>query len=294
MPNKYKILYIDDELDNLQVFKTTFKNDFDIQTLSSAKNAVEFIKENSFHILLVDNRMPELTGIQFLEDINTMPLDAVRILLTGYSDMQTIVDAINKGHIYFYCTKPWKRDELKAIFLKAIEHYTLIIQNKELLEDLSKTVNELELFIYRASHDLKTPITSQLGLLELLKQDNNELAKIYTGKIEESIMALQSTIDKIQILANLSDHFLKDSYEIDVEGLIRDRLEHFAPQLEARNFEVEIRKGEIKEFFSNKALLQILIDNILDNAISFSVSGSQRRPNIFIDASRDGSNSVII
>ncbi|MFZ6012989.1 MAG: hypothetical protein ACOYXT_21785 [Bacteroidota bacterium] len=81
----------------------------------------------------------------------------MRFLLTGYSDMDAAIAAINKGRIFYYCKKPWKKEELKMILLKGFDHYELTQSNRHLIAQLSKSVRELETFLYRASHDLRSP-----------------------------------------------------------------------------------------------------------------------------------------
>jgi response regulator RpfG family c-di-GMP phosphodiesterase len=123
MASSYKILYVDDEVDNLVVFKSVFRNDFAIQTFSSPCEAYETLKKENFHIVIADQRMPEMTGVELLEKVHMTKEEPVRILLTGYSDAQALIDAINKARVFYCSTKPWKSEDLKSVLLKAIEHY---------------------------------------------------------------------------------------------------------------------------------------------------------------------------
>lgn len=109
MASKYKILYVDDEVDNLNVLKLTFRNEFDVTVESSPLKGLELIRGEEFQIILVDQRMPEMTGVELLEEAMKIQKDAVRILLTGYSDIQATINAVNKGKIYYYLSKPWKK-----------------------------------------------------------------------------------------------------------------------------------------------------------------------------------------
>lgn len=123
MAASYKILYVDDEVDNLVVFKSVFRSEFQIQTSSSPMEAYETVKKENFHIVIADQRMPEMTGVELLEKVHLTKAEPVRILLTGYSDSQALIDAINKARIFYCSTKPWKSEDLKSVLLKAIEHY---------------------------------------------------------------------------------------------------------------------------------------------------------------------------
>lgn len=106
MATSYKILYIDDEIDNLKVFKIAFQNEFSITVESSPLKGLELLRNEEFEILIVDQRMPEMTGVEVLENAMQLQCDSVRILLTGYSDMQATINAINKGKIFYYLSKP--------------------------------------------------------------------------------------------------------------------------------------------------------------------------------------------
>src|SRR5579859_3218347 len=107
MDVKPRMLYVDDEPENLIVFKAAFNKDFEVVTATSAIEALAMLeKEADFNIIVSDQRMPEMTGVEFFQKIQE-DKDGTRILLTGYADMQAIINAINQGKIYYYCTKPW-------------------------------------------------------------------------------------------------------------------------------------------------------------------------------------------
>ncbi len=290
MTAKPRILYVDDEKENLFVFQRSFKNDFDVIVADSGSVALDIVKENLFDIIVVDQRMPIMTGVQFLEKLNPETIDSIRILLTGYSDMQAIIDAINQGRIYYYCTKPWKRDELKMIFLKSIEYLELHRRNKILVADLSKTVKELDTFLYRASHNLKTPITSQLGLLSLLKMEVGAMDNIIILKIEASIQSLQRTIRKMQALSDYGYNFLKDQYEINLNELMNAVVEESKEAIASKKVEVIVTASQPHEFLSYRSSLQILFESILENAVRYSTPN--QIPKISIDATVKDNNEL--
>jgi sensor histidine kinase YesM len=128
----HHLLYIDDEPDNLLTFKAVFRRFYHISTAQSAAEAMRLLAQQPIHLIISDHRMPQLTGVAFFEQIKDQYPDLVRIILTGYSDIQAIVDAINKGKVYHYVTKPWKMEELKVILDNALETYDLKRQNRQL------------------------------------------------------------------------------------------------------------------------------------------------------------------
>ena len=145
---KIKILYVDDEENNLQAFKANFRRDFKIFLAIDAKKGREILNEEEVDIIITDQRMPEETGVEFLESIIPKYPQPIRILLTGYTDIQAVIDAINKGQIYHYLTKPWEEDYLRTVIKNAYEVYSLRKENERLTKALIKSNEQLE-FILR-------------------------------------------------------------------------------------------------------------------------------------------------
>ncbi len=147
---KIKILYVDDEVHNLQAFKATFRRQYHVFTAPSGSEGLEIFKKEELNIILTDQRMPEMTGIEFLVEVQKINPEPIRILITGYSDINAVIDAINKGQVYRYLNKPWQEDELKATIEMAYEVFRLRRENKELLEKLKRANEQLE-FLVRQS-----------------------------------------------------------------------------------------------------------------------------------------------
>lgn len=132
MDNRIKVLYIDDEIINLQAFKATFRKQFEVFTARSADEGLQILKEHPIEVVLADQRMPEKTGVDFFESIIDIHPNPVRILLTAYSDINAIIDAINKGQVYRYVSKPWSEYDLKLTIENAYQLYLLKEQNNKL------------------------------------------------------------------------------------------------------------------------------------------------------------------
>lgn len=143
------ILYVDDELNNLTSFKATFRSIYTIFTAPSADEGFKILEEKSseISIIITDQRMPGMTGVEFLTSIIPKYPDPIRILLTGYSDIQAVIDAINRGQVYQYISKPWDEQHLKIIIEKAHEVYALRQENKELIKSLLRANEQLEFLL---------------------------------------------------------------------------------------------------------------------------------------------------
>ncbi|PJJ79639.1 response regulator [Mucilaginibacter auburnensis] len=138
------VLYIDDEINNLNSFKASFRRDFEVFTAISAKEGRKILDANEIGVIITDHRMPVMTGIEFLESILNVYPDTIRILLTGFADINAVMDAINRGQVYKYIVKPWQNDELKMYISNAMEIYRLRRENKDLTAKLKLALAEIE------------------------------------------------------------------------------------------------------------------------------------------------------
>lgn len=144
---KIKVLYVDDEEHNLTAFKATFRREYDVYTAISAEEGRAVLAAEKINIIITDQRMPHITGVEFLESIIEEFPDPIRILLTGYTDVSAVIDAINKGQIYRYITKPWDEQDLKVTINNAYEVYYLRQENKELMKSLLRANEQLEFML---------------------------------------------------------------------------------------------------------------------------------------------------
>lgn len=141
------ILYVDDEVNNLVTFKANFRRNYKIFTAENANDALNILKENNIQVVITDQRMPGKTGVEFLQDVIKEFPDPIRILLTGYSDIEVVIDSINKGQVFRYITKPFNDLELKMTIDNAMEVFNLRKENKELIRKLLLANEQLEFML---------------------------------------------------------------------------------------------------------------------------------------------------
>jgi response regulator RpfG family c-di-GMP phosphodiesterase len=144
---KIDILYVDDEENNLVSFKATFRLKYNVLIASSADAAIKILESKPVEIIITDQRMPQMTGIEFLEKIIDKYPDPIRILLTGYADMNAVIDAVNKGKIFHYLSKPWSEQELNETIKKAFEVYQSNKEIKEMNSKLAVSNDQLEFLL---------------------------------------------------------------------------------------------------------------------------------------------------
>ena len=148
--NKINVLYVDDEVHNLTSFKASFRRSFNVFIAESAEEGMKILDKENIHVILSDQRMPKMTGIEFFEAITATHRNPISILITGYTDINAVIDAINRGQVYKYLTKPWNEDDVKIYVNKAYEVYRLRKENIQLTNKLLDVNEKLE-FLARQS-----------------------------------------------------------------------------------------------------------------------------------------------
>jgi DNA-binding NtrC family response regulator len=142
--SKHPILVVDDEEEILFSLRGLLRQDFDRHTASSGAEALDIMRQRTIHVLLTDQRMPEMTGVELLEKSRGVCPEAVRIVFTGYADIKAVIDAINQGQIFRYLTKPWDPDELVAALRLGCEEYDRLTARRGLLLDVRDYVNRCQ------------------------------------------------------------------------------------------------------------------------------------------------------
>ena len=145
--NKITVLYVDDEENNLISFKANFRIKYNVLIALSGDEAMKIIESKHVDIIITDQRMPNMTGVEFLEQVLEKTPDPMRILLTGYADMNAVVDAVNKGKIFHYLSKPWNEEELDMTIKRAYEVYEERLKIKEMNEKLVVSNDQFEFLL---------------------------------------------------------------------------------------------------------------------------------------------------
>jgi|GEM_PF-363387 len=135
---KRPILVVDDEPEILQSLKSLLRHDFQVHTAGSGADAMNILLEHPIHVVMTDQRMPQMTGVEFLRHVKSDHPEAIRLIFTGYADVQAVIDAVNQGNVFRYVSKPWNPDELIETLTEAGRIYDHIAERDSLLADLRK------------------------------------------------------------------------------------------------------------------------------------------------------------
>lgn len=163
---KHTILVVDDETANLQKLKRTFIGLYRVLEALSGEEAYEIARREPVDLIITDQKMPRLTGIELLKKIMRIRPDAMRFILTGYTEVEDLIDAINEGHVYRYITKPWEPGELRIAVRQALERLELERENRRLTEELKRANERLQLENLALKEDVKRFVDEEQMVVE--------------------------------------------------------------------------------------------------------------------------------
>jgi DNA-binding NtrC family response regulator len=143
-PAKHPILVVDDEEEILFSLRGLLRQEFELHTAQSGAEALEIMRRHVIHVVMTDQRMPQMTGVELLEQARSACPEAVRIVFTGYADIKAVIDAINRGQIFRYLTKPWDPDELVSALRQGCEEYDQVTARRLLLLDMRDYINRAQ------------------------------------------------------------------------------------------------------------------------------------------------------
>jgi signal transduction histidine kinase len=273
METKITILYLDDESHNLSAFKASFRRTFNVHIANTANEAIEIIEKENPQIVIADHRMPLVTGVEFFEKIKTEFPDPIRILLTAYTSSQTVIDAINKGHIDRYMMKPWDFALMESTLKSCIEIYNTRVELRLKVDELKRTNDELNRFVYSVSHDLRAPLMSMLGLVHLVKagMPEDELLEYY-NLMEKSIKKMDNHIQAtLEYYRNFKSEVTVE--KIHVNELLSELVESMKVYSDLVRINVTIPDGT--HIQTDKMRLRIALSNLLSNAIKYGQKNDQ-------------------
>src|SRR5262245_11465559 len=170
---KRDILYVDDEPSNLIVFEAAFDEQFHVITCKSAEEALTYLQQHPVPVVGADQRMPEMTGVEMFVRVRRLYPHTQRVILSGYTDSDAAIDAINQGQIFQFVRKPWQRFELLSVLQRALDAHDMSLQNSVLTDRL--LISERSAMLGQATARIAHEIANQLNILpliELIEEDS--------------------------------------------------------------------------------------------------------------------------
>lgn len=282
---KQSILCVDDEVGNLDALERIFRSKYNVLRAESGPAALDILAKTASPIAVIisDQKMPEMTGVEFLEQSIKTHSDSIRILLTGYTDIESIIQAVNSGQIYRYLNKPWDSIDLMATVDRAVERYLLSQELKIKNQELAKAIGELKTldeaknrFMVLINHELKTPLTSIISFVDLLKETRlSEEQEICVKRIEKGSDRLRSMIEEVLLVVQGETGVLKAKISPFNCSDIQINVPAQASQLSNQKGLNTILRWLDKKIVGDKSLIEQIINRLLHNAAKFAKDNTQ-------------------
>ncbi len=315
---KHCLLVVDDEPDLVQSVKDLLRFDYKVLIATRAAEGLEIMRREKVHVVMSDQRMPEMSGVEFLKHLRDGYPDTVRLLFTAYADLNAVTDAINQGNVYRYISKPWEPDELRTVLRQAVDYYDLQDERRRLIQEVQEKNLQLEkanaellrandlkrAFIRVASHELRTPLTIVMGVSDLAKDalaedgrtDAATLACLreWMKQIHKASVRLNERVDLV-VKMLLAEQFEKrlQLFAVSLASLLRGAAGEVASFVERRGQTLEVDGPEslgtvvVEQEKLHDSIVQLLI-----NAIKFTPDGGSIR--LFASKATDGTTSITV
>lgn len=281
---KSRVLYVDDIQANLMLFEASFDGKYEIFLAESGKQALEILRENDVHVIVSDQNMPGMTGNELLEVVTREYPDIMRFMITAYTDYETVVEAINKGHLYGFFNKPYNIDDVKHSIDNSLEVRNLRIKNREMIEKLEKA-NELMLgldrtktrFLTSITDEIRTPINKIMTAVHMIKDkiDSKELTELL-NLLDVSVRRLEGFSDAAKHLVRLNEqNFKPDDTEISLNEIVEIGVIERGNILNIEKIELQIENSSVDKIIrgeydmiqaSFSAMLGFVIDHTTENS----------------------------
>jgi len=188
------LLLVDDEDNIVRALVRLLRRDgYNIATANSGPDGLKILEDNSFGVIISDQRMPEMNGVQFLRKVKELYPDTVRLVLSGYTDLNSVTDAINEGAIYKFLTKPWDDDLLRKNVQEAFRHFELSSENQRLTDELQKANQLLENTnkgLQEDVHQKDQALELNIGVLKVAQEILEKLPVAVIGVSDDDVIAV--------------------------------------------------------------------------------------------------------
>lgn len=282
---KPTILCVDDETDNVEALERLFRKKYNVLKATSGAEALAVLDQNRGPVALIvtDQRMPEMTGVEFLEKTLTSHPETVRMLLTGYTDLESVITAVNKGQIYRYLTKPWDPIDLSNTVDRAVERYDIGQELKRKNAELEAAYTELKSldtaksnFMILVNHELKTPLTSILNFSALLAETKlDEEQALFVDRIRRSGDRLKALIEDVLLVVKAETGQLKSDIRPVGLGSLKAHLGADVLTLADQKGQTIVDKSTNVTVKADTAQIRQILNRLAHNAVKFGEEKSE-------------------
>jgi signal transduction histidine kinase len=266
---KRDILYVDDEPSNLIVFEAAFDEQFHVITCKSAEEALTYLQQHPVPVVVADQRMPEMTGVEMFVRLRRLYPHTQRVILSGFTDSDAAIDAINQGQIFQFVRKPWQRIELLSVLQRALDAHDMSLQNSVLTERL--LVSERSAMLGQATARIAHEMANQINILpliELIEEDHADDAQL-----QQFARVARTTYERlIELINEVKDFMRFETTGVELKPLalaesIQELMSflRFKSELRPELVESDIRAEPV--VMGNKLKLHQVLVNLIQNAV---------------------------
>ncbi|MFH1394745.1 MAG: hybrid sensor histidine kinase/response regulator [Candidatus Omnitrophota bacterium] len=288
------VAIVDDEQNVLNSLKRVFrKENYKLFLTTDYKEVMEFFKSGNIKVVMSDQKMSGVTGVEFLKKIKKLYPNVVNILFTGYADVNIAEDAINEGEVYRFMNKPWDDDELRNIVRQAVDKYDLEEKNRYLTENINKQNKKLvflnkklktmydaqSVFTSTLAHELRTPLASIRTALDIVMKkafgDINQKQEDLLGKAKRNVDRLNRLINDILDLSKMEFEGARLKMEkYALNNIIQGVVDNQKPVAEEHGLFLRAQLDEkIPKIKIDTDRITQVLDNLINNAIKFTSQG---------------------
>jgi signal transduction histidine kinase len=289
---KRSLLYVDDQRENLVVFRAAFGRHFNILEAASASRALELLGTHEIPVMVADQRMPDVTGVELCEIVKRDYPHTIRMILTGYTDSEAMMEAINRGQVYSFITKPWEREALFSVLLRAFEAHDLAISNNALAERLDHAERCAALGRCAAgiAHEMRNNLFV-LPLVEMIESKYQEHAEL----VELARIArlthdrLKELLDEVKSFVHRDDQNCR-KLRVNFGHVVREAvaLAGMHESIPKRALNLVVRADPVVQ--CHKSRIQQVAFNLIKNAADALKSHAQ--PEIEVTVAQEGPEAV--
>ncbi len=289
------VLYVDDEAANLVVFTAGLRGSVQVVTAQSGAAALELMRKHEVAVLVADQRMPGMSGVDLLDAVRGEFPDTVRILMTAYSDLEAAIDAINRGHIDLYLRKPWEPVELRQVLVGAVERYRAVRWATELERRMRETerMYSLGVIAMGVAHELRGPLTALTMNLELITDLVGDLAGKATldGALRDSRTSVQALTDIISSV-DLSTRSRIDE-DVDFKEVVEFAARSASGEVRHRG-QLRLSADAVPPIRGSRTRLGQVVLNLLVNAIEAFDPEKRQRNLLTVTLRAHGNQAVLV
>ncbi len=281
---KDNILYVDDEIDNLNGFNASFSRKYNVYISENTVDAQKHLNSHEIKVILIDYKMPEEDGISFAIKMEKDYPYAIKILVTAYAETEVAINAVNSHSFYAFIPKPWNHLQLQLTIKNAIDKYNMAKQNRELLSSLQKSLDNekrsnyvKDAFLKNISHEVRTPLSGIMGFSDLImvKAKYPELQDKLDFIVQSSkrlLHTMQSIIESATIVA----HDLKfNGKDFNLKSVIHEIINESNDKYHSLgNYIAFTGTLDNLECLNDAIKVKVILERIIDNAFKYSIPTS--------------------